>query len=296
MGYDYVRAETVNQALRAKASMGQSARFMAGGTDVMVLYRAGRLQFKSIISLRRVAELNQIKQYPDHIFLGAGVTLDQVLESPLLKKELPSLVEAVATMGCTQMRNLATVGGNVMSAVSSADTIPVLLSLGAQVRLASLDTDHLLDLDGFFTGPRATKAKAEELLMGFVIPINQGKAVAFSKLGRRKSLDLAVVNLAVWLSLDEKGRTVEKARISAGAVGPTPLMLKQAARALRGHQADKPLSGDILEAALADTLPWDDIRASAWYRRQVLKVLLQRTVLSAIKRAQTPPGAREAGK
>lgn len=294
MGYDYIRAETVNQALRAKASLGQSARFMAGGTDVMVLYRSGRLQFKSIISLRRVAELNQIKQYPDHIFLGAGVTLDQVLASPLLKKKLPSLVEAVTTMGCTQMRNLATVGGNVMSAVSSADTIPVLLSLNAQVRLASLDTDRLLDINGFFTGPRATKAGPGELVMGFVIPTNQARTTAFSKLGRRKSLDLAVVNLGIWLELDKKKRAVIKARIAAGAVGPTPLMLDQAAKALRGHQIGKPLSGEVLEAALADALPWDDIRASAWYRRQVLKVLLQRTVDNAAKRALSPAEPEEA--
>ncbi len=286
--YEYHQPGTLDEALQIKADRGTRARFVAGGTDVLVLKRAGRLSFESLISLRRLPELKGISEEGDVIRIGGGVTLSELLHSELVRRRLPALHEAVAVMGCTQMRNVATVGGNVMSAVSSGDTIPPLLALDADCRLVSPAGERVVPLADFFPGPRQTAAQEDEVLLALELPSpTPGCGMAFHKLGRRAALDLAVVSIAVSLELEPGGERIARARAAAGAVGPTPLRLRRAEEALTGAKPGEEAFAAAARVALEETSPWDDVRASRWYRQEMIKVVLPRVAWAALERAQS---------
>jgi len=281
--YRYHRPGSLGEALDLKAELGEGARFVAGGTDVMVLSRAGRLEFTDLISLRRVPELNGVRDDGDKLVIGAGTTLSQLLQGPLVKERLAPLRDAAGVMGCTQMRNLATIGGNVMSAVASGDTLPPLLVLDARCVLASQQGERRAALAEFFPAPRKTDARSDEVLLALEIQPADG-AGAYHKLGRRKALDLAVVGIAVWLELDASG-AMGLVRAAAGAVGPTPVRLRAAEEVLAGKPPSDSVLSQAGEAALADCSPWDDVRASRWYREEMIKTILPRVVRQAVARA-----------
>ncbi len=284
--YDYHLPTSMAEALRIKAGYGGKARFVAGGTDVMVLKRAGRLDFQALVSLRRVPEVTGIHEKAGSILIGGGVTLTQLMQSELVRHSLPSLHDAVSVMGCTQMRNLATMGGNVMSAVSSGDTIPPLMTLDAQCRLASAGGQRTVPLCDFFPGPRHTKAREDEVLVGLELPKPAPSCgMAFLKLGRRAALDLAVVSIAILLELEPGGGCIAKARAAAGAVGPTPIRLYAAERALIGAAPGEEAFASAAQAALEESSPWDDVRASRWYREEMIKVVFPRVAWTALERA-----------
>lgn len=284
--YEYHLPASLKDALRIKAEYGGGARFVAGGTDVLVLKRAGRLDFQALVSLRRVPEVAGIRVKGDSIVIGGGVTLTQLMQSNLVRDKLPCLHDAVSVMGCTQMRNLATVGGNVMSAVSSGDTIPPLLTLEAQCRLVSAQGERTVPVADFFPGPRQTKAQENEILAALELAAPApGCGMAFFKLGRRAALDLAVVSIAILLELDSDGKRVAKARAAAGAVGPTPLRLYEAEKVLIGAAPSDETFAQAAQAALEESSPWDDVRASRWYREEMIKVVFPRVARTALERA-----------
>jgi CO/xanthine dehydrogenase FAD-binding subunit len=283
--FDYLQPTSLAEALELKAGLGPRARFIAGGTDVMVLARAGRLEFDALISLRRAPELKGVRAQGESLVIGGGATLSELLADQTVRRRLPALHEAVQVMGCTQMRNLATLGGNLMSAVASGDTIPPLLAAGAVCRLAGARGERRVDLAEFFTGPRATAAEPDELLAAVEVPLPpEGSGAAFAKLGRRAALDLAVVSLAVHLEPGGDG-AIAGARAAAGAVGPTPLRLPSAEKILAGGRPGARLFARAGEAALADCSPWDDVRASKWYREEMIRTLLPRVCARAWERA-----------
>ena len=282
---------SLDDALRLKADYGGAARFVAGGTDVMVLKRAGRLDFGALISLRHVPEITDIRDDGGNIVIGGGVTMTQLMQSDLVRRDLASLHDAVAVMGCTQMRNLATIGGNVMSAVSSGDTIPPLLTMDAKCRLASAEGERTEPLAGFFSGARQTTAQEDEVLVALEIPKPEpGCGLAFHKLGRRAALDLAVVSIATLLELGPDGN-IAKARAAAGAVGPTPIRLYGAEKALTGAKPTEEIFASAAQAALAESSPWDDVRASRWYREEMIKVVFPRVAWLAMQRAGAGGGS-----
>ncbi len=280
----YLRPRSLDEALEHKARLGDDSRFIAGGTDVMVQRRAGLSAPRALISLRRVPELAGVRREGGAVVVGSGTTLTDLLQDETLAAKLPILLDAVEVMGCTQMRNVATIGGNVMSAVSSGDTIPPLLCLDAAAVLASARGTRRLPLAEFFSGPRHTAAQADELLLALEIPEPApGSGGAYLKLGRRAALDLAVVSVGALLSLDGEGR-VSHARLAAGAVGPTPLRLPKAEALLTGRRPDDGTLAEAAEAALSETSPWDDVRASRWYRQEMIKVILPRAMRRALER------------
>lgn len=280
--FTYLRPGSLDEALEQKARLGGKARFIFGGTDVMVQRRAGVSTPEALISLRRLPELAGISQADGLITIGAGTTLTDLLQDETIAARLPILRQAAQVMGCTQMRNVATIGGNVMSAVSSGDTIPPLICLDASAVLAGADGVRRLPLDGFFTGPRKTAAGDDEVLLALEVPEPAADAGgAYIKLGRRAALDLAVVGIAALVRLDGAGK-ISHARLAAGAVGPTPLRLHAAEAAIAGKQPDDGTFAAAAEAALGETSPWDDVRASRWYRQEMIKVILPRTLRQAL--------------
>jgi xanthine dehydrogenase iron-sulfur cluster and FAD-binding subunit A len=181
---------------------------------------------------------------------------------------------------------MATLGGNLCSAVPSADLAPPLLVLDAQVKIAGRNRDRVLALEHFFTGPKTTTLAADEILTEIEVPIPPPRTgTSFFKLGRRQAMTLAVVNVAALVSLGEAGRTVENVRIALGAVAPTPLRARQAESLLQGQELSESLIEEAASTAAGEIAPISDLRATAEYRQDVSQVLVKRALLEAWRRA-----------
>ncbi len=248
----------------------------AGGTDLLVKIRAGKPAPKALICLDRLDELKTITELPSEIALGAAVTPAQVLASPLIKNHFPVLNEALRHLGSPHIRNMGSLGGNIMTASPAGDSLPPLYVLQAAVELQSAAGTRKLQLKDFIRGPGQTQILQGEILSRIIIP----KEPVFShhffeKVGLRQALAIAVVSLAALYNLDSK-QTVSAIRLAWGSLGPTVVVQPEVEQFLLG----KPLTTTRLTAA-ADLLkqriePISDIRAGADYRRRVAGNLLKR--------------------
>lgn len=286
--YDYHLPTSLAEAVALKAELGQRGRFVAGGTDVFILAKEGRFEFDALISLRRVAEIKTIVEEGDNILIGSGVTISDLYKSELVAKQLPVLADAAAVMGCTQMRNVATIGGNVMNAAASGDTLPPLLCLDTACRLVSAKGERLVPMTEMFLAPRKTAAEPDEALAGLVIPKpsagGKKKSGAFIKLTRRAAMDLSIVSLAVQIQLDASLSKVEDARVAAGVVAPTPVRLPETERLLVGKPVEEAAVGEAASCAKGECTPRNSLRGSQWYREEMICVLLPRAVRQALAR------------
>lgn len=286
---DYYKPKTIGEALEVKEKMGPDACFIAGGTDVLVLARDRKLGCQALISLRRIPELAGITIQDDVLHLGPATTLTDILQSPEVARELPILHDAVQVMGSTQMRNMATVGGNVMTAASSGDTLGPLLCLDAVCRLVSSRGERRVPMDEMFVGPRTTAAEPDELLAGLEIPLPKaGGAVssgAFFKLTRRAAMDLALINVSVQLWVSPDRATIAKARMAAGVAAPTPIRLKETEEELAGQPVAEAVKEQVAIRAIGrECRLRDSDRCSAWYREEMLRVLIPRAAGLALQR------------
>jgi probable selenate reductase FAD-binding subunit len=258
---------------------------IAGGTDLIVLMQENRVNLKALIDLSSL-DLGYIRKNENYIHIGALTTFAAILENDLVRRTIPVLAQAASQIGSVQTRNMATLGGNLCSAVPSADSAPVLLVLDASVCLIDKNGVRFLPLQHFFVGPRKTLLNPGELLVEVIIPlpaINSG--TYFAKLGRRKSLSLAVVNAASMLRINRE-YYIEDARIALGAVAPVPVRAKNAENLLRGKILDESLLEEAVNLVDKDISPIDDFRASAAYRSRVSRVLARRTLQEAWKQAK----------
>ncbi len=253
---------------------------LAGGTDLIV-NKDPRIEY--LIDITRLP-LDYIKSDKNGMRIGALTTFRELETSPVFKKDPYNvLAEAAHLSGHVSQRNMATIGGNICSAVPSGDLLPPLMALSAKARVVGPTGEKVVPLDEFFTGPKKNIMKLNELLVEVQLPKQPSKAAgSFLKLSRTH-VDLALVNAAVVVPLDARG-TCKGARIVLGAVAPTPLRAKDAERMLDGKKP-KEISGIIdrvAEAAADATKPISDIRASAEYRRQISAVLVKRALAGAM--------------
>jgi CO/xanthine dehydrogenase FAD-binding subunit len=284
----YHKPTSLDQALALKQRLGAEASFMAGGTDVMVQVGQKKLSCQALISLRGLKELRGVRLDGDTLLLGAATTLSEVLADPLLALHTPVLVDAARVMGSTQMRNVATVGGNVMSAAPSGDTLCPLLCLEAVCHLASPQGSRQVPMGEMFLAPRQSAARSDEVLTHLAIALptagGQASAGAFLKLSRRAALDLALINLAVQFWLSPDGAAIAKARVAAGVVGPTPLRLPEAEEVLTGAAPSAAILEQAAQSLGNSCSIRDSHRCAAWYREEMLRVLCQRAGALALQR------------
>ena len=238
-----------------------------------------------VIDISHVDELRGISVTADGLRIGALATHSEIMESPLIRKMFPALVDAAHSIGAVQTRNLGTVGGNLMTCVPSMDSGPALLALDAQVTVMGRDGCRRLALADLFAGPRKTSLRADELLVAIVIPKqNLGKPTAFEKFGLRKGQALALVNAATSFWID-RDRFVEP-RIALGAVAPTVIR----APAAEAYLSDRAVSAEAMEEAgriaASEAKPISDFRASAGYRRHLVEVMVRRALEGARARAK----------
>jgi CO/xanthine dehydrogenase FAD-binding subunit len=278
----YVAPAQLRQALAVLSQPG-GATVLAGGTDLMPQAQAGRVAAAgTLLNIRRIAELQELRVDADGtLVLGALVTLSRLRTDPLVRAHAPLLAEAADRFASEQIRNAATLGGNLCNASPAGDTLTPLLALDAEVELGRLADDgavaaRRLPLTAFFTGPGRTARAGDELLAAVRVPAAApGAVMRFHKGGTRPALDISPIAIALAARRDGAG-ALHGVRIALGAVAPTPMRAPRAEALLEGRRLDVGLAAAVAQAAAAECKPIDDVRASAWYRRELVRNLLQR--------------------
>jgi carbon-monoxide dehydrogenase medium subunit len=263
--FQYYAPTSVAEAAKLLDKHGVEAIILAGGTDLLPKMKQALLKPRQVINLKQIPELVGVREEAELIRIGALTRLRDLERSIIVTEKLPLLHAAVSSIGSVQIRNMATVGGNLCNASPAADSAQTLIALDAKANIAGPSGERSIELESFFTGPGRTVLGRGELLASLIVPYPEsGSRSAFIKLGRT-SLDLATVSIAVNAKM--KKETIESIKIVMGAVAPTPLRLRNVEQQLM----KKKLNMDAIEEAgrlVSESIkPITDIRGTAEYRR-----------------------------
>jgi len=281
----YYEPTTLTEAVTFLAAHPKEARVVAGATDVLMDMRLGGRVPQYLVNINKLAYLSYIRDDDGALALGALTRIRDLETSALVKKRFPAIAEAAAEFGSVQVRNLATVGGNLVRAAPSAEMSPPLLALDASVKLVGPGGERSVPLTDFFTGPGTTIMASDEILAEIRVPKPaKGSGGAYLRHCVREALDIAIVNVAALVVLVD-GR-VQSARIALGAVAPTAFRAKRAEAALQGRTVDQGAVVRAARLAAEEAHPISDVRASAEYRRAMVEVLTERALEVARQRAK----------
>ena len=285
--YAYFKPKDLGEAFSLLAEHGNKAELIAGGTDVMVVAKLSNRSPEVLISLRGLDKLRYVQKKNDY-HIGALTTHRMLETSRLVQKELAALYQGAAQVGSVQVRNVATIGGNLCNAAPSADTAGPLFILDAVLVLKSSSQERKVPIHDFFVGPSETVKERDEILTEIIVPGHMGSyGSAYYKHARRKAMNLPIIGVAVGLSLREEG-IIDDARIALTVAAPTPIRVFEAEDFLRG----KPLTDDIFkEAGLIASSPEccsprDSMRCEGWYREDMVRVLIPRVAKEAASDAK----------
>jgi xanthine dehydrogenase FAD-binding subunit len=274
---------SLSEALLLLSEHRDTARPLAGGTDAMVRLKEGAWRPPLWVHVRRLPELNQIREVAGEIEIGAAVSYGQMLRSGLLRRKAPLLLAAAADIGAVQIQAMGTLGGNLGTASPAGDSLPPLYALAANVRLAATHGERLIPIDQFIIGPGKTLRQPDELITAVTFaPQSPHELWRWQKLGLRGAQAIALVSLAIRLRRDVAAR-VTFARFTFGAVGPTVLRARKCERMIMNvWPLDAEKLRGIGQMAWKEVLPITDVRASAEYRQQMAAALLQRGLLELL--------------
>jgi len=281
--FNYLVPNTLDEALSLLARYKGKARVIAGGTDFIPKLKRREIGAPEyVIDLKGIPGLDKIYDSNSGLSLGALVTIRAVETSALIGEKFSILAQATQSMASPQVRNRGTIAGNICNAVPSADTAPALLTLEARLKLISQKGNRTVNIEDFFTGPNQTALADEEILQEIQIPTPPPKSKGiYLKLTPRRAMDLAIVGVAV-VVIPEDG-VCKDIRIALGAVAPTPTRARRAEGILKGQRFSEKLIEKAAQAAADQSQPIDDHRASAEYRRDMVKVLTKRAIKQAIR-------------
>lgn len=280
--FEYLAPKTTDEALSLLSQHKGKAKVIAGGTDVVPqLKRRETRAPQYIIDLKGITGLDYIKyDEVNGLTLGALATIHAVETSSIIREKFNILFQAAESMASPQVRNRGTIVGNICNAVPSADSAPALLTLEARLKLISQKGERIVNIEDFFTAPNQTVLADEEILQEIqianLLPASKG---IYLKLTPRRSMDLAIVGVAAMV-IPENG-VCKDIRIALGAVAPTPIRAKQAEGILKGQKFNDELMEKAAQVAAEEARPIDDHRASAEYRREMVKVLTRRAIEQA---------------
>ncbi len=282
----YDAPPTLDQALTLLGSLGEKARPLCGGTDILIQMRAGVRRQEHLVDVKQIPELRQLSFDPKTgLRLGAAVPCIEVYENPLMHKHYPGLAEAAHLIGSLQIQNRASIGGNLCNGSPAADTTPALIALGAIARIAGAKGTREVPVEAIVVSPGRTVLRPDELLVELLIPAPRPHSSdAYLRMIPRNEMDIAVVGVGASVTLD--GDKCVAARIALGAVGPTPILAGKAAEALIGRKLDEAAIEKAARMAIEASSPIDDMRGTAEYRRHIVGVLTRRALSIAAERAR----------
>lgn len=281
--FDFYQPATLQEASRLLKENGPGGRFLAGGTDLVIAMKEKGLLPKYIVDLKRLPGLSGIRENSDgSISLGALTTLHEIETSPVIKRRYPFLAQSAAEVGSIQIRNRATVGGNIANASPSADTSPALMALGATATVAGTGGERKIALEEFFKGPGQNIMNPDEILTEITLPKTAVNLVGeYIKFSPREMMDLAYVGVAVVYNLAPNNRNCTGVRIVLGAVAPTPIRAMRAEASLEGQVLSEAVAEKAGRIAAEEAKPISDVRSSADYRRAMVGTMTKRALLNA---------------
>ncbi len=281
--FDYLRPTSVKDAIAMLDKYGDSARVFAGGTDLLVQMKMERFAPQHLIHIQDVTGLGGITTSAGTVRIGAGTTIWALRNDARIRALYPALADACASFSTTQVQLMGTVGGNLCNASPASDSAPPLLAFAAQAVIEGPGGEKRLALEEFFRGPGKTALQRGELLVGVVIPRPPpGTGSAFLKMSR-VSADIAKANAAAVLM--REGERIVRCRLAFGSVAPTPVRAPKAEALLAGQAFHSDLVAEAASMASEEVVPIDDVRSTAWYRRQVVKAMAQDALQLAWDRA-----------
>lgn len=285
MRFDYYEPTTIRECLGMLTHYGPEALVLAGGTDLVIKLRLRLVRPRVVISLGSLKELRKMERKRDgSLEIGAMKTLREIEHSDALKNDFDLIRQGAGCVSSMQVRNVATLGGNTCNASPSADTVPGLIAAGARARIVGPEGERLLALEEFFVGPGKTVLQIGEILAGFQVPASLPTTEGvYKKYAIRREVDLAIVGVAAQLTLDESDR-VQRARIVLGAVAPTPWRARRAEEVLFGQCPTDELLIESARVAAEDSRPITDQRASAQYRKEMIKVWTRNALREAFQK------------
>lgn len=285
--FEYREAQTVEEAVTLM-SQEEGARVIAGSTDVLVRWRQGLWKPRYVLNIKGIPGLGEVRYSPETgLSLGALVKVRALERDPLVRAHYPALTQAATAFAGVQIRNLATVGGNVCNASPAGDTLPALLAYGAECRLVGPGGERTLPLQDFFQGPGQTALQPAELLVELRLPPPPPRTGAlYIKHSPRSSMDIATASAASIVTLAEQNGVCQEVRIALGAVAPTVIRAEAAEGLLLGQETTSERLEQAAQAAAGAVNPIDDIRGTAAHRRNIVTPLVRRTLQVAVQMAQ----------
>jgi len=288
--FDYHSPGSVEEASRLLLDLGEGACVLAGGTDLLVKCNHGMIHPKAVVSLNAIEELRSITfNRKRGLTIGAGARLAEVEAHPDIRRRYPAVAYAASVTANTQIRNMGTVAGNLCNAAPSAENAPALMAMRAEVVLLGQDGERRLPLESFFKGPGQTALEPGEILTSIFVPLPAPRCGAsYRHISARGKVDISAVCVGAMVTL---GRNAcDEVRIVLGAVAPVPMRAKKAERILQGRKPTTERIEQAAEQALKESRPISDLRASAAYRKAMVRVLTKRAVQEALQRAQKTRG------
>lgn len=287
---NYHLAYSIQDALEKLESDPKHTRFIAGGTDLLLeLWQGVQPPVSTLIDITPIPELNCLELRQGQLFIGATVALNRIVASPQVRAHAPALAEACDLIGGPQVRNTATLGGNVAHALPAADGTIALLACGATAEIASLEGVFQVELESLFLGPRRSSLEGKHaLLVGFYLPLGEaGSGSAFRRVMRPQGVALPILNMAVWLK--QADGVVQDLRLAVGPAAPVPLRARRTEAALKGEKLTEATAARALQALQGEVrLRTSEHRATAAYRRHLVEVLFYECLSAAWERASGP--------
>ncbi len=270
--FEYFKPKTIAEALQLLDKYKEKAKILAGGTDLIVQLKEDILSPEIVIDIKDIPDANRIEEENGFITIGNNVTFTQIMESQILKEKLPLLCQTAQKVASVGIRNRATLAGNICSAVPSLDSAPALLNYDAIVIIKNKVKQREITIHDWFVAPKKTALATDELVVGIKIKIPKKHKSIYQKLGRYQGEDLAQAGLGVLL--DESG----KVSLAMCAVGPIPKRLRKTEEFLNNNKATQENWEKAAEILNTEISPITDIRATERYRRQMMKVMLKRSL------------------
>ena len=286
--FSYFEPNTLPEAVEILSEQGVEAYPLAGGTDLLVRMKTGVIKPSALINLKRIAGLDQISEENQRgVRIGALTPLITLEQSPLIQSSHPIMVQATGVLGSPPIRTLATLGGNIGRASPASDIAPSLMVLQARVAMSGPKGERELGMEEIFTGPGATALAQAEIITSFFLPVmTPHSGAVYLKMGRLEGMDCALAGVATLLTLSGKRTEAKYARIALSAVAPVPYRARKAEAVILSGALSENRMRKAAKAASEEISPITDMRASASYRREIVKVLTFRALMESLQKAQ----------